>query len=114
MIEIVDLRMNQIPPNEEHQIIETLSAYIQDKGGDYNTWSIGICKDMPDIVPLLHSTHSKYWVYYKISSFHIAEGVLNRCVSKLGMNAQNSSIRRDEGPCTVYAYKKMDTNPVEV
>jgi hypothetical protein len=42
MIEIVDLRMNQIPPNEEHQIIETLSAYIQDKGGDYNTWSIGI------------------------------------------------------------------------
>jgi hypothetical protein len=102
--------MSQKQLNEEYKIIEAIKGYIKDEGGDYGTWSVGICQDMPDIVPLLYSTRCKQWMYYRISSPHIAKEVLELCVNRLGMKARYDSQYQGNSPCIVFVYKRLDTN----
>src|SRR4030042_891180 len=98
--------MTQNTSNDELQIIDTIKNYIQERGGDYSSWSIGICQDIPDIVSVLYNANNKHWVYYKIPSLNIAKKVLNQCVNQLGMNTNHSAPCQDEGPCNVYAYRR--------
>jgi hypothetical protein len=102
--------MSQKPQLEEHQVTGTLKDYIRQRGGNYNTWNIGICQNMPDIVPLLYSTHRKCWVHCRISSLNIAQKVLDQCINELGMKSQADSLYQNSGPCVIYAYNRMDTN----
>ena len=102
--------MKQKQLNEEHQIVEAIKSYIKDEGGDYNAWSVGICQDMPDIVPLLYSARCKQWMYYRISAPRVAKEVVDLCVNNLGMKARCDSQHQGNGPCIIFVYKRLEAN----
>jgi hypothetical protein len=102
--------MKQKQLNEENQIVEAIKSYIKEEGGEYNAWSVGICQDMPDIVPLLYSARCKQWMYYKISAPRVAKEVLDLCVNNLGMKARHGLQHHGDSSCIIFVYKRLDIN----
>ena len=96
----------------EQQIKTDIQAYINQRGGAYGVWYVGISKSAQDRLLNGHSVDEKndQWIYRTANSSAAARNVEDYFVKTLGTDGSGGG--GDENSDMVYAYKKNGrTNP---
>lgn len=96
----------------KQEIIDDIKSHIQNRGGEYSDWYVGISKDAKDRLFNNHCVKEKkdVWIYRKASSSEVAREIEGYFVNTL--NTSGGTGGGDESSDKVYAYKKArHTNP---
>jgi hypothetical protein len=96
----------------KQEIINDIKKHIQDGGGGYSAWYVGIASDARDRLFNNHGVSEKddWWIYRQASSSQVAREIEVYFVNILGTDGGAGG--GDETTDTVYAYKKSShTNP---
>ena len=90
----------------KQEIISEIDSHIEDSGGGYSAWYVGVSKDARDRLFNQHGVKEKgdSWIYRAASSSKIAREVEAHLVDKLGTDGGSGG--GDETATMVYAYKK--------
>lgn len=90
----------------EEQIKEDIKSYIDDHGGQYNRWYVGISDNARKRLFDDHNVDedSDLWIYRTASSATVARRVEDYFVNELGTDGGTGG--GDENSNQVYAYKK--------
>jgi len=90
---------------DEETIKKEILAHIDDKGGPYSGWYVGIAEDPEDRLFNDHSVQRKgdYWIYRKAESHTAARNVEDYFVNDVGTKGGTGG--GDENTKSVYAYK---------
>jgi hypothetical protein len=86
--------------------IEHLKDYIQQRGGNYSVWYVGICQGSHDIIFDVLKMSSQFWMYIETDSPQIAREVLDYFVNTVGANRDAGSANPDGIARVVYVYNK--------
>lgn len=92
------------------EAIEQIKDYIQQRGGNYNFWYVGICQGAHDIIFDVLKMSSQFWMYIETESPQIAKEVLDYFVNTVGAKKDAGSTDHYEISSTVYVYKKAHTS----
>ena len=96
----------------KQEIIDDIKSHMQERGGKYSDWYVGISKDARDRLFNGHGVKEKkdVWIYSKASSSQTAREIEDYFVNTLGTDGGAGG--GDETSDMVYAYKKArHTNP---
>ncbi|MFQ5903596.1 MAG: hypothetical protein ACE5JO_07895 [Candidatus Binatia bacterium] len=99
-------------PSTEQEIISDIKKYIQQGGGTYSAWYVGISQKARDRLFNGHGVHEKgdWWIYRQAYTSKAARNVERYFVNTLG--ADGGTGGGDEDADYVYAYKKSShTDP---
>ncbi len=98
-------------PKSKQKIIDDIKSYMQEHGGDYSDWYVGISKDTNDRLFNGHGVREKgVWIYRTAESSQTARDIEDYFVNTLGTDGGTGG--GDETSNMVYAYKKaIHTNP---
>lgn len=90
----------------KQEIISEIDSYIEECGGGYSAWYVGVSKDARDRLFNQHGVKEKgdFWIHRAASSSQIAREVEAHFVNKLGTDGGTGG--GDETATMVYAYKK--------
>jgi hypothetical protein len=83
--------------------IEDLMSYIQERGGDYSAWHVGICRTAENVILNIRKARARYWNYVEVDSPQTAREVFHHFVNELGVD--RDSVDADAG--IVYVYRKQ-------
>ncbi len=90
-------------PNSKQVIIDEIKYYIQEGGGDYTAWYVGIGNDAEDMFHG-HKVKGCRWMYKQACSSESAREILDYFINTLGTDGD--ARRGDDSAHIVYVYKK--------
>jgi hypothetical protein len=90
----------------KQEIINDINAYIQQGGGGYGSWYVGISKDARDRLFSSHNVKEEgdWWIYRQASSSQVAREIEYYFINSLGTDGGTGG--GDVTADIVYAYKK--------
>ncbi len=90
----------------EEDIKKSINEHIQNGGGVYKSWYVGISNDARDRLFNQHKVRENgdWWIYKKASSSQVARSIENYFVNVCGTDGGTGG--GDENADMVYAYKK--------
>ena len=96
----------------EQEIIDEIVSHIQDRGGSYSEWYVGIASDPKDRLFVGHNVSEKndYWFFKKAQNDTNARNVEKYIIDTYGTDGAPGG--GDSATVYVYSYKKSSkTDP---
>jgi len=87
--------------------IEDLKSYIQERGGDYSAWHVGICRTPENAILNILNARTHDWNYVRLDSPQAAREVLDHLVNALGVDGDPISPNVDADTSIVYVYRRQ-------
>lgn len=100
------LRISRTRNKHEQEIIDNIKNYVQDRGGSYSRWCIGIAGEPHDVVLQAHAGRSLFWMYQETGSPQIARAVVDYLVNIVGIDGGTGKRGLDDTGSVIYIYKK--------
>jgi hypothetical protein len=90
------------------QIVSRIKIHFKKRGGAYEAWFVGICKDARSRLFNSHGVHKKgdFWIYAHAESPVVARKVRSYFVKKMGTAGEQDAVGQDKD--FVYAYRKNE------
>ncbi|PYJ05317.1 MAG: hypothetical protein DME25_08650 [Verrucomicrobia bacterium] len=97
------------------QIVSRIKIHFKKRGGAYEAWFVGICKNARSRLFNAHGVHKTgdCWIYAHAESPKVARSVKSYFVKKLGTAGEKGAMGQDPSSARpaedfVYAYKKNE------
>ncbi len=89
---------------DKEEIIRSFDRFIQNNGGDYSKWSLGICENSQVAILRICDAKISLWMYKNTTNYDVAIEIIDHFI---GLGAKRQAQHNERHSGTIYVVKRQ-------